>query len=401
MAYIDFKKLKGRVSIEDILAHYGLFDELEESAQGYEGACPFCGSGSFKVNVERSVWFCFGECKSATEAKAEGGGERNGGNILDFVARKEGVSVKSAAAKIASWFPKAGESTRPDARDRAMSNGKETGEDEPKKATQGNTVRTVTSKPTATEGEGIVTPEAVEAFREEDLTGRKNKPLDFTLKSLTVEHPVLDGLGLARATLETFGVGYFTGKGMMHDKVVIPFHNAEGLLVAYAGYAPETRAYTYPKDFDRRLELYNVWRTSNIGVEATGVVIVTDLLSVLRLHELGVKRVVALPTETLFAPQLVLIRDLVGDGGLIDFAPWTKEYVDTLAALLPHFHVRLHRYYNGSEDEFLSQVVHSLGWWPPAHSEAVRVPYPHTPLQGILYARTVCHPYHPRVLWDL
>jgi hypothetical protein len=30
--------------------------------------------------------------------------------------------------------------------------------------------------------------------------------------------------------------------------------------------------------------------------------------------------------------------------------------------LLPHFHVRVRRYYLGGEDEFLSQLVNSLGW---------------------------------------
>jgi hypothetical protein len=356
MAYIDFKKLKGRVPIADILAHYGLLDGLEESSQGYEGCCPFCGSGSFKVNVERNVWFCFGDCKE----EAEGRGARNGGNILDFVVRKEGVSVKCAAQKIAGWFPK---------EDGAAG----TKESAPKAvaAAKGEQAPEPPAKP-AGEGQGSTTPpsaasEPAEASGhedlEEDLTGRSNAPLEFTLKSISFEHPVLEGLGLSRSTLTAFGVGYFTGKGMMHNKVVIPFHNADGLLVAYAGYSPETRSYTYPKGFDPRLELYNVWRVANAGLgDNTGVVLVTDLLNVLRLHELGVTRALAMPTEMLFPPQLAKLHSLVGAGGRVDFAPWTKEYVDTLAELLPHFHVRLHRYYNGSEDEFLSQLVSSLGW---------------------------------------
>jgi hypothetical protein len=40
----------------------------------------------------------------------------------------------------------------------------------------------------------------------------------------------------------------------------------------------------------------------------------------------GVTRAVAMPTETLFPSQLARLRSLVGDGGRIDFAPWTKEY---------------------------------------------------------------------------
>jgi hypothetical protein len=75
-----------------------------------------------------------------------------------------------------------------------------------------------------------------------------------------------------------------------------------------------------------------------------------------------VKRAVALPTEMIFPSQLAALCGLVGDGGLVDFAPWTREFGDRLAVLLPHFHVRVHRYYLGGEDEFLSQLVNSLGW---------------------------------------
>jgi hypothetical protein len=351
MAYIDFRKLKGRVSIEDILTHYGLLEGLEEARHGYGGICPFCGSNAFKVNVEKNVWFCFGECKTSAEA-SDG---HNGGNILDFVAHKEGVSVKTAAAKIAAWFPAHGSAEHKEVPEVVQPKETELAPDPGEAAREGQGGAVA---PTAE-----VSPlEPPKEDLKEDLTGRVNKPLEFTLKSITLEHPVLEGLGISRATLEAFGVAFFTGKGLMHNKVVVPFHNADGLLVAYAGYVPETRAYTYPKGFDPRLELYNVWRAADAAVCDTGIVVVTDLLNVLRLYDLGVRCAVAMPTETIFPPQLKALHSLVGAGGRVDFAPWTKEYVDTLAELLSYFHVRLHRYYLGSEDEFLSQLVSSLGW---------------------------------------
>ena len=204
----------------------------------------------------------------------------------------------------------------------------------------------------------IAVPSATAPVR----AGKRNTPLAFTLKSIDAQHPRLDSLGLARETLELFGVGYFVGKGIMHHKVVIPIQDADGELVAYAGYDPATGTYSYPNGFDPSLEVYNASRCARAGAIGDRIVIVTDLLNVLRLHELGVDRVVALPTETLCAPQLALITKLVGVGGLIDYAPWTKEYIDTLATLLSRFHVRLHRYDLGSEDEFLRQVAYSLGW---------------------------------------
>jgi hypothetical protein len=167
---------------------------------------------------------------------------------------------------------------------------------------------------------------------------------------------------LRRETLEDFGVGYFAGRGIMHNKVVIPFHDADGRLVAYAGYSPTDGSITYPKAFDLRQELFNVFRAENAGLFQDGIVLVTELLNVLRLYELGVQRVVALPTGKLHMPQLGCIRSLVGNGGQVDFVPWTNEYIGILATLLPHVHVRLHRYYEGSEDEFLSQVAQSFAW---------------------------------------
>jgi hypothetical protein len=100
MPYIDWKKLKERVSLRDILDHYGLADGLTETLHGFGGECPFCGSNAFKANTEKNAWFCFGECK----AKAKETEGHNGGNILDFVARMEDVSVKKAAELISEWF---------------------------------------------------------------------------------------------------------------------------------------------------------------------------------------------------------------------------------------------------------------------------------------------------------
>ena len=74
MGYIDFGKLKARVPITGILEHFGLLQAMSETPQGYAGTCPFCGGHAFKVNTEKNVWFCFGECKTK--------GELNGGNIL-------------------------------------------------------------------------------------------------------------------------------------------------------------------------------------------------------------------------------------------------------------------------------------------------------------------------------
>ncbi len=194
---------------------------------------------------------------------------------------------------------------------------------------------------------------------------RRNQPLTFTLQKIDVEHEVLDELRLAPETLRAFGVGYFAGKGIMHDKIVVPFHNADGLLVAYAGYSPNDRSFTYPscKHFDLRLELFNGFRAEHAGWYMDDVVVVSDIWNVLRLYERGVRRVLALPTETMYEPQLALLTRLVGSGGRVHYVPWTREYGANLERLSRRFHVRLHRYHDGSEDEFLDTVALQVADW--------------------------------------
>jgi DNA primase len=66
-----------------------------------------------------------------------------------------------------------------------------------------------------------------------------NKPLGFALQNLDPAHPYLAERGLSAEAIAEFGLGYCQ-KGSMTGRVVIPIHNAEGQLVAYAGRWPGT-----------------------------------------------------------------------------------------------------------------------------------------------------------------
>ena len=94
--WVSFAELRGRVSMENILGHYGLIGNLKPQKGGDElvGLCPFHGEtkGSFHTSLSKNAWQCFG-CKRH-------------GNILDFVAAKEEVDIRQAAAlMIQGWFP--------------------------------------------------------------------------------------------------------------------------------------------------------------------------------------------------------------------------------------------------------------------------------------------------------
>lgn len=95
--YVDFKKLKARISMRDLLDHYELTETMEAKDETtLIGRCPITESNSdtaFKVNTAKDVWYSF-----ALE------GDGAGGNILDFVARMEETDIVGAANLIDDWF---------------------------------------------------------------------------------------------------------------------------------------------------------------------------------------------------------------------------------------------------------------------------------------------------------
>jgi hypothetical protein len=91
--------------------------------------------------------------------------------------------------------------------------------------------------------------------------------------------------GITSETAEHFGVGFFSGKGSMSGRVVIPIHNERGDLVAYAGRAidgAEPR-YKLPAGFHKSLELYNLHRAITTGQR--GVILVEGFFDAMKLHQ--------------------------------------------------------------------------------------------------------------------
>ena len=74
--WVDFKEVKEKVSIKDVLARYGLLSGLKEKGDSLTGACPIhqgSNKTQFKVSISKNCFNCFGDCGS-------------GGNVLDFVS---------------------------------------------------------------------------------------------------------------------------------------------------------------------------------------------------------------------------------------------------------------------------------------------------------------------------
>jgi DNA primase len=207
------------VSIEQVLQHYGV--KLKRSGKELRGRCPIHkreGTDSFHANTEKNAFQCF-----SCQAK---------GNVLDFVAAMEQCSVRDAALKVQGWSSVSG-------------------------------------------AVAITKPPASKQAAEVGDRGEPNKPLGSRLQGIDYHHSYLAQRGADSETAEYFGVGFFSGKGSMSGRVVIPIENERGELVAYAGRAIDGSEpkYKLPAGFKKTQVLYNLPRAAE---ETDGTVVLVE-----------------------------------------------------------------------------------------------------------------------------
>ena len=211
--WVDFRAIKSAVTITMVLSRYGI--KLKKSGKELRGKCPIHlgeGTDTFHANVEKNAFHCF-SCKAR-------------GNVLDFAAAMEKCSLREAAVKLQDWFGV------------AVSSG---GERSPKpdKESTGSELATEESR-----GAGTVI----------------NPPLIFQLKGVDARHPYLASRGIRTETAEDFGVGFYSGRGSMSGRIVIPIRNETGELVAYVGRAIDDSEpkYKFPVGFKKSHVLFNL-----------------------------------------------------------------------------------------------------------------------------------------------
>ena len=75
--------VKARLDIVDVVSGY--VTDLKKTGRNYKACCPFHNerTPSFVVDPERQTWHCFGACST-------------GGDVIEFVRRREGLDFKEA-----------------------------------------------------------------------------------------------------------------------------------------------------------------------------------------------------------------------------------------------------------------------------------------------------------------
>ena len=249
--WVSFSEVKKRVKLDRVLRSYGV-DWLRPSGeQQYRGRCPIHqgqGTEAFHAHLGRNVFHCFA-CGA-------------GGNVLDFVVAMEGCSMRDAALRV-----------------------------------QGSQ-----------DGAGVAW--ASEPERSKLVTKERgiNPPLGFSL-DLDPAHPYLAGRGMDAATASYFGVGYYSGRGLMSGRIAIPIHDEDSRLVAYCGRAVDGGGprYRFPAGFQKSQVLFNYHRARAASDDR--VVVVEGFFDCMRVHQAGFCCVVALMGARLSRAQKDLLAD--------------------------------------------------------------------------------------------
>lgn len=287
-AVVSFAEVKRAVGIEAVLTRYGILGSLALKGANLTGPCPFCNGRSeraFRASPEKNAWYCFG-CKQ-------------GGNVLDFVAKREGVTLRLAAIALNDWFE--------------LGLGAPA---EPAKASTEPPAAAPASEPTV------------------------NPPLTFALKTLDPSHLAVAALGLSPATVGDFGLG-FCSKGLLKGRIAIPIRSRAGDVLAYAGLSadlPVAERYLFPPKFRPALELFNADRIA-VPTDDGPTYLASEILDALRLVDAGIDPVLGVFDGTLSDVQLGLLIYVRAAGSRLILAGAGFE-AQAVARLTDRFFVR-------------------------------------------------------------
>jgi DNA primase len=248
---IDFEIVKRRVPIAAALGHYRI-DGLRRSGKAHlRGRCPLHGGegqDTFHVDTAGQRFHCFA-CQA-------------GGSVLDLVSAMEHCGLREAAERLSGWQSIAAMPFDPRSRD---------------------------PKPTVTKKINVI------------------PRVGFRLRGVDCRHPYLSTRGIHEATAIEFGVGFYSGPGLMQRRLAIPIEDDAGQLVGYCGRSldgSEPR-YKFPPGFPKSRLLFNLHRAAATG--QSDIIVVEGFFDCLKVYKAGFRRVVGLMGSSLSEEQCRLL----------------------------------------------------------------------------------------------
>jgi len=251
MKWVDFEAIKHRVPMTAVLEHYRI-QGLKRSGKAHlRGRCPLHGGEgweTFHIDTREQVFHCF-SCRA-------------GGSVLDLVIAIEGCGLRQAAEQISSWGDVPGSGAQPWPH---------------------------TVKPTVT---------------------KKIEPipqLGFHLRGIDARHRYLSTRGIQESTAIEFGIGFYSGPGLMQHRLVIPIEDEAGRLVGYCGRSLDGSdpRYKFPPRFPKSRLLFNLHRAA--AARQSDVIVVEGFFDCLKIYQAGYPSVVALMGSSLYESQCRLL----------------------------------------------------------------------------------------------
>lgn len=277
--WIDVDEIKRAVSIEQVLARYGLLDKLQRRGNSLRGLSPFRNETrpSFFVSLDKGVGGVWNDYPRPTVE-----GKEVPGNVVGLVMAIENCGFREALVKL-------------------------------------HEMAGLPSPPPRTSAPVTATTASTAAKVSEVLTEEPsaNQPFGKELAGLRFDVPFLEQRGLTAERARAWKIGY-ASRGLLKGRVVIPIRNRTGAIVAYIGRSlkdddPEGK-WRFPKGFRKSLELFGVDRLANDpetreAVAKFGVIVTEGVFDTIALVENGFKNTVSTLGSDVSAQQIAFLID--------------------------------------------------------------------------------------------
>lgn len=290
MAIVD--DIKTRLDIVDVVSDHVT---LKKAGRNFKAPCPFHTekTPSFVVNPERQTWRCFGACAT-------------GGDIFNFVMRKEGVEFGEALRRLA---------------DKA---GVEVTERPREQVDRDEALFRINQEAARFYNEMLKSPEGRAALKYLYDRGIDDKAIDefqlgFSPKGRDRLKIHLSSLGADLGHATQAGLLRANDEGEVRDfffgRLMVPICERRGRVVGFGGRSLDGSNPKYINTiatpiFDKQATLYGLDKATTAIREKETAVIVEGYMDVITAHQHGYKNVVASMGTALTERQVYLVRSL-------------------------------------------------------------------------------------------
>ncbi len=306
--WIDVNEIKRAVSLDQVLAHYGLLDKLQRRGNNLQGLSPFRKETrpSFFVSLEKGAW------NDYPRPTVEG--KEVPGNVVGLVMAIENCGFRDALVKLHDMAGLTSFASPPTERvasrtDRAPSS--------PTRPLTAMVAPVPLATGTASAIAAVAAPTSAkvdEVLASEPIA---NEPFGKELAGLRFDVPFLEKRGLSPERARWWRIGYCS-RGLMKGRIVVPIRNRANDLVAYIGRSlkeddPEGK-WRFPKGFRKSLELFGADRLARDAdtreaVVKYGLIVTEGALDSIALFEKGFKNAVSTLGSDVSPEQRALFVD--------------------------------------------------------------------------------------------